>query len=52
MRIRVKGVLDFLAAGAFHEEILADHPLLNDADIAAALKFAARQSDHSILRVV
>ncbi len=52
MRIRVKGVLDFLAAGASHEEILADHPLLNDADIAAALKFAARQSDHSILRVV
>ena len=37
MRIRVKGVLDFLAAGASHEEILADHPLLNDADIAAAL---------------
>ncbi len=51
LRIRVKDVLDLLAAGATREEILADYPLLENADITAALEFAARQSDHPILRV-
>jgi uncharacterized protein (DUF433 family) len=51
MRIRVKDVLDLLAAGASREEILTDYPLLEDGDIVAALEFAARQSDHPILRV-
>lgn len=51
LRIRVKDVLDLLAAGASHEEILADYPLLEAADIAAVLEFAARQSDHPILHV-
>jgi uncharacterized protein (DUF433 family) len=51
MRIRVKDVLDLLAAGASREEILTDCPLLEDGDIVAALEFAARQSDHPILRV-
>jgi uncharacterized protein (DUF433 family) len=51
MRIRVKDVLDLLAAGASHEEILTDYPLLEEGDIVAALGFAARQSDHPILRV-
>ena len=46
-----RNVLDLLAAGASREEILADYPLLEDEDIAAALEFAARQSDHPILRV-
>jgi len=40
MRIRVKDVLDLLAAGASREEILTDYPLLEDGDIVAALEFA------------
>jgi uncharacterized protein (DUF433 family) len=51
LRIRVKDILDLLAAGASNEEILEDYPLLEAADIAAVLEFAARQSDHPILRV-
>jgi uncharacterized protein (DUF433 family) len=51
LRIRVKDVLDLLAAGAGRKEILDDYPLLEDGDITAALEFAARQSDHPVLRV-
>jgi uncharacterized protein (DUF433 family) len=51
LRIRVKDVLDLLAAGASHDEILEDYPLLEAGDITAALEYAARQSDHLILRV-
>lgn len=47
LRIRVKDVLELLASGASHKEILADYPLLEAADIAAALEYAARSSDHS-----
>ena len=50
LRIRVKDVLDLLAAGATHDEILADYPYLEAEDIAAVLEFAARQNDHPILR--
>src|SRR5450755_2636280 len=50
-RIRVKDVLDLLAAGASREEILEDYPLLEPEDITAALEYAARQSDHPVLRV-
>ena len=50
-RVRVTDVLDLLAAGASREEILADYPYLENADITAVLEFAARQADHSILRV-
>ena len=42
MRIRVKVVLDLLAAGASHEEILADYPYLELGDITAALEYAAK----------
>jgi uncharacterized protein (DUF433 family) len=51
LRIRVKDVLDLLAAGASREEILADHPLLQAGDITASLEYAARQSDHPVLHV-
>ena len=51
LRIRVKDVLDLLAAGASHAEILEDYPLLEEADIGAVLEFAARQSDHPVLHV-
>ena len=50
LRIRVKDVLDLLAAGATREEILADYPYLEAEDITAALEFAARQNDHTVLR--
>jgi len=50
LRIRVKDVLDLLAAGATRDEILADYPYLEDEDITAVLAFAARQNDHPVLR--
>lgn len=51
LRVRVKDVLDLLAAGATREEILEDYPSLEAGDITAALEYAARQSDHPVLRV-
>ena len=51
LRIRVSDVLDLLAAGASREEILGDYPMLEAGDITAALEYAARQSDHPVLRV-
>lgn len=50
LRIRVKDVLDLLAAGATREEILTDYPYLEADDITAVLEFAARQNDHPVLR--
>lgn len=50
LRIRVGDVLDLLAAGASRAEILEDHPSLEDGDITAALQYAARASDHVVLR--
>jgi uncharacterized protein (DUF433 family) len=50
MRIRVKDILDLLAAGVKEPEILQDFPYLEPEDIQAALEFAAAQSDHPILR--
>ena len=41
LRIRVKDVLDLLAAGASREEILKDYPLLEPQDITAALAFVS-----------
>ena len=40
LRIRVRDVLDLLAAGADRAEILADYPLLEAGDITAALEYA------------
>jgi uncharacterized protein (DUF433 family) len=51
LRIRVKDVLDLLAAGATREEILADYPLLEDGDITASLEYAVRQSDHPVRHI-
>lgn len=50
MRIRVKDILDLLAAGVSEPEILEDFPYLQPEDIKAALEFAAVQVDHPILR--
>jgi uncharacterized protein (DUF433 family) len=49
-RMRVTDVLQLLANGASIEEILADYPFLEREDIYAAIEYAARQSDHAILK--
>ncbi len=49
MRIRVKDVLDLLAAGVSEAEILEDFPYLEHADITACLEYAAEQVDHPVL---
>ncbi len=51
MRIRVKDVLDLLAAGVPESEILADFPYLQPEDIRASLEYAAQEVDHPVLVV-
>lgn len=41
LRITVYDILDYLASGMTHEEILADFPYLTEEDIRACLAFAA-----------
>ena len=48
-RFRVMDLLELLAAGASHEEILRDYPFLEPEDIRAALLYSARQADHVVL---
>jgi uncharacterized protein (DUF433 family) len=48
MRIRVIDILDLLAAGQSHGEILEDYPDLEEEDIAAALQYARRRLDHPV----
>lgn len=49
MRIRVKDILELLAAGASEAEILESYPYLEREDIQASLEYAARQVDHAVL---
>ena len=49
MRIRVKDVLDLLAAGVPETEILEDYPSLEADDIRACLEYAAQELDHPVL---
>jgi uncharacterized protein (DUF433 family) len=49
-RMRVMDVLELLSSGADHAEILRDYPSLEREDILACLEFAARQTDHAVLR--
>ena len=51
LRIRVTDILELLAGGATRAEILADYPYLEEADITASLEYAARLSDHPIIRL-
>ncbi len=48
-RMRVCDLLELIASGASREEILADYDFLESEDITAALTYAARQTDHTIL---
>lgn len=49
MRIRVKDILELLAAGVAREQILEDFPYLEAEDIAACLEYAAAEADHPVL---
>jgi len=51
MRFGVSDVLGYLAAGMTIEEILADFPYLEKEDIIAALEYAQKKVDHSIITV-
>ena len=44
LRYPVETILELLAGGMSHDEILADHPDLEREDITAALAFATRLS--------
>ncbi|MBC7767952.1 MAG: DUF433 domain-containing protein [Phycisphaerales bacterium] len=49
LRIRVVDVLDLLAAGLSHAEILAELPDLELEDIKAAIAFASKRVDHPVI---
>jgi uncharacterized protein (DUF433 family) len=49
MRVRVKDVLEMLAAGASESQILEDFPDLEAGDIRASLQYAAAQVSHAVL---
>lgn len=51
MRIRVKDVLDLLAAGVSEKEILKDYPDLQAEDIRGCLEYAAEQIDHPVFQL-
>ena len=49
LRIRVVDVLDLLAAGLSHQQILEELPDLEADDIKAAIAFASRRVDHPVI---
>lgn len=49
MRVRVVDVLELLAAGLTHAQILEELPYLEPDDIRAALAYAAQRLDHPVL---
>ena len=48
-RLRVKDVLDMLAAGVSEREILKDYAFLEPEDIRVCLEFAAEQVNYPVL---
>ncbi len=48
-RLRVKDVLDMLAAGVGEKEIIEDYPFLEPEDIRACLEFAAEKVNYPVL---
>ncbi|MEN9813992.1 MAG: hypothetical protein RL479_2678 [Verrucomicrobiota bacterium] len=50
MRIRVRDVLEMLGSGMSAADILAEFPYLEAADLRAAQLYAARLTDHPVLR--
>ena len=49
-RLRVVDIMEMLADGMSHEEILAEFPYVAREDIQAALAYSARAVDHAIIR--
>ena len=49
LRIRVSDVIELLLSGMNREQILEEHPSLEDADISACLRFALQRIDHTVL---
>ena len=49
MRIRVIDVLDLLASGLSHAQILVEMPDLEPEDIQAVLKYARDRFDHPVI---
>ena len=49
LRIRVSDVRELLAAHMSREELLLEHPDLEDEDLSACLIFASRELDHAVL---
>jgi uncharacterized protein (DUF433 family) len=47
LRITVKTILEYIAAGETYENILAAYPVLEREDIKACLEFASHLADHS-----
>ncbi len=45
-RITVQTILEYLSAGDTSDDILREYPSLNEADIAACLKFASQLMNH------
>ena len=50
MRITVYDVLEYLASGMSHEEVLTDFPYLTKEDILACLSYAADREKRSMVR--
>ena len=48
LRITVQDILGWLASGMTVEEIIADYPELNHADILACLAYAAEREKHAV----
>jgi uncharacterized protein (DUF433 family) len=49
LRIRVVDVLELLATGLSHQQVIDELPDLEAADVIAALRYASRRLDHPIL---
>jgi uncharacterized protein (DUF433 family) len=51
MRIRVIDVLDLLSNGLSYREILEELPDLEEPDIRAAIIYARKRMDHTVIAV-
>lgn len=49
LRIRVTDVLDFLANGLSHQQVLEELPDLEPEDVQACLQYASRKLNHPLL---
>ena len=50
LRVRVKDILEMLGSGMSEKDILTEFPYLETDDIRAAQLYAARLTDHTVLR--